>query len=390
MDEKVVIIGGNHHNTLSVLRSLGRKGILSDLILTTKEKKPFVAKSKYIRKLFICHNDDDIIPLLVNQYKKIPSPSFSEKPVVIACHDLAASLVDINYDLLEPFLILPGSKSQGEITRYMNKKEMAILASSNGLQIPKSWSHDDLPLHIDNIFFPCIVKPLVSKNGTKSEIKICYTKTELQEYASKHEKSEYQIQQFIKKEFEYQLIGCSIQSGKAIVIPGRTHIIHQPIETNTAFLRYEELDGKEPMEQCKKFIQATGYSGLFSLEFLRGEDGEDYFMEINFRNDGNAISVTDAGVNLPYIWYLASRNMEYTNEINLINSIYVMPEVVVISLWSCGRISFRNLVEDFILKDFSMDYDKADPSPTNGEWGYRFQLLLGIMRYVKNLYKKRH
>ena len=72
MDVKVVIIGGNHHNTLSVLRSLGRKEILSDLILTTKEKKPFVAKSKYIRKLFICHNDDDIIPLLLEKYTELP------------------------------------------------------------------------------------------------------------------------------------------------------------------------------------------------------------------------------------------------------------------------------------------------------------------------------
>ena len=33
MNREVVVIGGNHHNTLSILRSLGEKGIKSLLIV---------------------------------------------------------------------------------------------------------------------------------------------------------------------------------------------------------------------------------------------------------------------------------------------------------------------------------------------------------------------
>ena len=36
--------------------------------------------------------------------------------------------------------------------------------------------------------------------------------------------------------------------------------------------------------------------------FVRDNEGNDYFLEINMRNDGNAYCVTSAGVNLPYIW----------------------------------------------------------------------------------------
>lgn len=381
MNSEVVIIGGNHHNTLSVLRSLGRRGILSYLILSIRGGvKPFVSRSKYIKEVFICYRHDDIIPTLLELTKT--HPNFIErKPVVIACHDLAASLLDVNHDLLEQFFFLPGAKMQGQITKIMNKVEMGLLAKLNGITIPMNWSSNDLPQHFDNIIYPCITKPLVSKNGSKSEIKICKNRQELITYADLHSQSEYQVQQYIQKEFEYQLIGCSIKGGEEIIIPGRTHIIHQPINTNTAFLRYEPLDGNEPIQQCKDFIKATGYSGLFSMEFLRGIDGKNYFMEINFRNDGNAISVTAAGVNLPYIWYLSSQGLDYANELQMVHPLYVMPENVVIDLWSSGTITFRELIKDFKLRDISMDYDEADPAPTHGKWDYRMRFIIGTARY---------
>lgn len=42
------------------------------------------------------------------------------------------------------------------------------------------------------------------------------------------------------------------------------------------------------MNTVRYFIRDLGYSGLFSLEFIRDKSGKDYFMELNMRNDGNA------------------------------------------------------------------------------------------------------
>ena len=48
--KKVIVIGGNHHNTLGVLRSLGEKGVFSELILVTSSKYPYVKYTYYLWK----------------------------------------------------------------------------------------------------------------------------------------------------------------------------------------------------------------------------------------------------------------------------------------------------------------------------------------------------
>lgn len=308
MHTKVIIIGGNHHNTLGPLRALGRRGIYSDLIVVSNEKSPFVSKSKYIDRLFIIDSDEQILDCLKTNYHNIDN-----KPVVIACADSISSFLDMHRNELSEHFIIPASTEQGKITALMNKQNMSNLAVSCGLTIPESYILDENTSNLDSIPVPCIIKPLVSKDGSKSDIKVIRNKESISKLLPV--KSKIQVQSYITKAFEYQLIGCSLNGGGRCIIPGRTVIIYQPSTTNTAFLRYEPLDGTEPIQDCVKFIKATGYSGLFSMEFLRGVDGKNYFMEINFRNDGNAISVVDAGINLPYIWYLGCTNKNYDVEI---------------------------------------------------------------------------
>ena len=50
---RVVVIGGDHHNTLGVIRSLGERGIHPDLILVTPSKITFVDASIYIDRRWI-------------------------------------------------------------------------------------------------------------------------------------------------------------------------------------------------------------------------------------------------------------------------------------------------------------------------------------------------
>ena len=124
------------------------------------------------------------------------------------------------------------------------------------------------------------------------------------------------IEQFVDKLFEFQFIGLSINSGEEIIIPGHSHIIWPEIE-NTNYFPYKANDSsfQDTLNKAKEFIRRTEYSGFFSVEFLRGKDGKDYFLEMNFRNDGNAICATDSGYNLPYIWYLYNAGGDYISEI---------------------------------------------------------------------------
>lgn len=355
---EVFLIGGCHHNLLGVIRSLGEKKVFPLVIIETKDSNPYVAKSCYIKQFWTVKDEAQVLETLRNEAGK-----HGVKPVVMACADNLSSLLDMHCDELSQHYALPGAKEQGRITRLMDKEVMSELAEEVGLLVPSSVATDtSLDEEID-VPLPWIIKPLVSKNGVKADIERIYTPEEWAEYKSRHQTS-VQVQHLIEKEFEYQLIGLSLNEGEEVIIPGVSHVIRPQSNTNTGFLRYEPLskDYTESVENTKMFLKETGYSGLFSMEFLRGKDGKDYFMEINFRNDGNAICVTAAGVNLPYIWYLSQSDSRWELD-NNIRTVYVMPEFEDFRQIFHNQLSFWQWLKDIRRTDRFMEFDKRDQKP---------------------------
>ena len=358
----IVIVGSNHHNTLGVIRSLGYRGCRPIVILERTDVHPFpyVGTSRYIGKLYIEPTQTSVFKRLREIGKSITS-----KPVVIACSDELSSLLDQNYDELSSYFYLPGSNHQGEITYLMNKELMLNLAMKSGITVPLSLTvntETDVPI---NIPLPWIIKPLVSKDGAKDDIRRIYSEEEWSDYRAAH-KSTVQIQQLIEKTFEYQLIGLSLKGGEEVIIPGVSVVLRPLPTTNTGFLHYEALNKTydKVLDASRVFLRNSNYSGLFSLEFLRGRDGKDYFMEINFRNDGNAICVTAAGVNLPYIWYLYNLGKDYREEKEcIIKSLYVMPEVTDFSFVKNGELSFWSWLKDLLRTRKFMEFDYKDIKP---------------------------
>lgn len=384
--KRIIVFGGNHHNTLGVIRSLGRKGIFSEVLLHDKLpiKECNVLRSKYIKSW----NKIDTVEEGINYLYS--NRSQHEKPIIICSSDGAASAIDMHYEELNDYYHIPNCGQQGVITELMNKEKMATLAEKCGLLCPKTYVIDEYAtFDINNITFPIITKPLLSIEGNKSEITICNNNTELKRFVNTHRNGRFQIQQFIQKQFEYQLIGCSLDGGKHIIIPGRSKIITQPVCTNTGFLHYEQLDGQEPIDACYQFLREINYSGLFSLEFLRDKDGKNYFMEINFRNDGNSICVTEAGVNLHYIWYAFHTQIDWETEARLnIHNIFVMPEFTELSLWYQGIIGPTRFIKEMRQADVFMDYSKDDPAPTYGFKKFSKNFILYLMK--KPLYIFKH
>jgi len=354
---EIIIIGGNHHNTLGVIRALGEKGLSATLIVVSKDKKPFVSCSKYLKRVIQIASDDQIPITLLSACK-----SDNGQPVVICCTDASAGVVDENMDSLAPFFLLPGADTQGRISSLMSKKSMASLAVEVGLSIPQTCYADVLD-NPDAIPLPCIIKPLVSRMGTKAHIKTCHSTEEARQWILHVGANQVQIQQFIDKDFEYQLIGCSTDND--VIIPGVSKILRPCKGSNTSFLHYEPLSKDFcDLQKCKDFVRKTGYKGLFSLEFLRDKHGNDYFMEINFRNDGNAICVTAAGMNLPYIWCLFRMGKNYQEEASRqIAPVYVMPDLAELKLLLTGQISPAAYLGDLRKTNRFMEYDKNDTRP---------------------------
>ncbi len=375
----VVVVGSHHHNTLGVIRGLGREGLKPIVIMTNRSQKPYILRSKYILETVALNNSLEVVPYLLKRFE-----GNAEKIVLIACHDKISEIIDCNRAALSQWFYAPGTNDR-RLGSLVNKSIMTELAAQIGLTVPYSINSDD-NIDIDKLPYPVITKPSASKDGSKRDIKILKSPTALLSFLEERKGRKFQIQQYITKSFEFQLIGCSIDGGNEIVIPGISKLIRTGSGSNTGFLEYTALtsDFETTLAKTKDFIKATGYSGLFSVEFLRGVDGTDYFMEINFRNDGNAICTTNAGANLPYFW--VQRCIGAETPIPIIDHTeYVMPEYNELGMWFSGIISTKEFIKDFRQVTSYMEYAPDDPAPTHGHWDFRLKLFLTIVK--KPLYK---
>lgn len=345
MQNKVLVIGGDHQNTLGVIEALGQKDVCSYVIILGHVQSSFVLRSKYVVEGWICQDERDVMSCIQSHFKED-----GKKAVTIACCDDAANILDANYEQIKHLLVIPTVKEAGTLILWTNKEKMTEAAKSHGITIPASWLISDTTIPED-ITYPCVIKPITSVKHGKAGFAKCANKDELQAclYAKKVGEP-VQVQQFIEKDFEFQFIGCSLNSGEEVIIPGRTHIETTTGFNNLVFLRYDKYDTsfEKTVDDSKRFVKETGYSGLFSIEFMRGKDGKDYFLEMNFRNDGNGISVTSSGTNLPYIWYLYASGGDYQKELALseVRTTYMMPEFSFLMSVFNGEISFKEWLAD--------------------------------------------
>ncbi len=342
---QVVVIGGDHHNTLGVIESFAQTGIKSNVIIYSQHTRSYVLHSKYIKLGWLCRNEEQIINCLLTNFK-----DKKLKTVVIATNDETASLIDRNHKILDDFCILPNATPGGKLSDIMSKEFMSDLARKVGMTVPQSWIIKDANIP-DNIEFPVITKAISSVEGSKDNIRVIYNKEELDKFiCTETHCSVIQVSKFVNKDFEFQLLGCSINSGEHIIIPGRTHIDRPYGMDNTFFLRFDECEDElNPLiGKAMDFVRLTKYSGLFSIEFLRDKDGKDYFTEMNFRNDGNAYCVTASGCNIPYIYYLGQTGKDYQAELekSKVCQTYLMPEVYYFTRMLAGEVGFKEWVRN--------------------------------------------
>lgn len=231
------------------------------------------------------------------------------------------------------------------------------------------------------ILFPCITKP---QGGGKDLEKVFDDYSSLEDFLQKDCKGRtIIIQEFIKKEFEFQFLGVSLDGGESIIIPGRTHIDRPNGIQNGFFLEFIPIESKlhNTLEKTKQFIRNVGYNGLFSVEFLHTVSGEDYFLEMNFRNDGNAICVTKAGVNLPYIWYLYKRvnNFDIDSFNTPITHVYLLPEHKYFGALLTREIGFKEWFRNVRKANCYYLNFKNDKKPSIYFWYKYFTSIISIV-----------
>ncbi len=360
---KVIIFGSNHHNTLGLIRSLGEVGIAPYLVLVTKDNDSFVAKSKYLTEVFVVRDSKEGLDVIISNFKNEIG-----KPIIFCSNDDVARIIDINYDYLKDLFFVQNAKTSNSILPYFNKAYLGNMAKKWGFDVPYSIVLNRDSVGLEQIPFPCITKPLESIKGKKSDIIVCENKTKLEKvleklflYADK-----VLVQEYIEKDYEVSILGLSLQS--QILLPGIIKKIREyPYKKgSSSFACLTKIPIDLNLEPLYRAIKEVGYTGLFSVEFVKRGD-KYYFLEINFRNDGNGYVITSAGMNQPYIYCLDVLGLWDGISYNDVKEpYYFMSERSDLLHIAERRLSFCGWYNDYKKTDCFLRYNRYDLAPTKG------------------------
>ena len=298
-NHKCIVFGIEHYTALGIVRSLGREGILPDLI-AVKGKSNVVSSSKYVSKVHYVDSIEEGCGVLLKEYGGFAN--INNLPVVYCSDDKTMGYLDLHYDEIKSRFILFSAHKQGRITEYMNKFKILECAKKNGLNIleTKLCKNGEIP---DGIEYPIITKS-ISPNvgGWKSDVHICNSEQELKEAYKDIKADTVLIQKYIEKKNELCLDGFSTNRGNQLFISIATTYNYLIKGYYSPYMTVKNFDNEQVYESLKGMFSDIGFDGVFSVEFLIDENDDLYFSEINFRVSTWSWASTTAGMNLPYLW----------------------------------------------------------------------------------------
>lgn len=356
-DNTIIVFGTIHHNTLSMVRSLGEAG-LDVVLLLRSDDGGFVSKSKYVKKCQHVKNEDELVQFLLVFRSNHPG-----KGTIITCDDMSAFWIDSHYDELVEGYNFFNAGGKGRIASFLDKEKQNELAKKIGCNVPKSIVVKGGEKAVFNVY-PCLIKPQESINGGK-QIHICQNQTELNDVLSKIDgKINVLVEEYLDKESEIVVLGVSYQG--QVIVPG--HILK--IRENKGGTTYSQvfpigaLDDLSVAKHSKEIIQQIGYEGLFGIEFIHNNRGY-FYIETNLRNDATCYALAKAGVNLPklYVDLVNGKAALSDYEVPTIEPIYAMVELKDFRFVMNGKVSFFKWLKQRRGAKCLFYYSKNDKAP---------------------------
>ena len=257
-----------------------------------------VFRSRYPAECHFAESPQDGMQYIIDRFSgEVP------KPILLSSDDVTETLFDMRASELRESFIVPASDEDGKLTRLMNKKNIGELAVSYGFKIPHMRvlrKSDAIP---DDLSYPVFTKSLKSIDGGKKEECKCNNREELKTVQQNCLSDVLLVQQFIDKVDEIDYIGYAANG--TVYIPYIQHQLRFSDHAYGGYHRFDKVEDSDFMGRIKQMLLDINFQGLFSVEFLVDKNGEWYFTEVNFRHDGHTYLITDAGINLPYLYCCA-------------------------------------------------------------------------------------
>lgn len=301
-NKKVVVFCNDRYPSIGLIRCLGEAGYRPECYCYGEDGNHLLS-SRYVKKGKRFATVNDALHFLLYDY-----PKCEDKPILFTIPDPPAYYVDLHLDVLKEKFILMSAGAQGKIGYWMNKKNISDLAKKHGFVIP--WmlelsKCDEIP---DTLEYPVFTKSIRTVNGGKCDESVCWNKKELETRVSTIASERFLLMQYVRKKQEINYFGMSIK--------GKVYIDFHDERNRFSdsglghYCIFRKCIRDDIYNKCVAMITETGYEGLFDIEFLLGVDDVLYFMEVNFRVDGEIYKLRK-GVDLPAEWCrLVCRNRD--------------------------------------------------------------------------------
>lgn len=290
-----VVLGNDHTNSVGVIQALGLAGY--DVYAYVWGRNNGFVKACRFTKEIVSGKDAEACVLKLED-------SFSQDngPIpVIACCDTAALLLESHKDRLRNRFVFEYVKGKYSLSELAEKTLQVDLASNAGLTVPRSQVLTDLESVPTNVLYPCLIKPLVSCLGAKSDIRICENEEDLRNnLASLKFTKRVLLQQYIEKDYEISILGCGLSKGGCIIpcVENKLTLFPKKVGLECT-ANVQLLTNVNLATAVTNLIETIGYVGVFSVEMMHCKaDDRFYFTEINLRNDGANSFIRKAGVDL--------------------------------------------------------------------------------------------
>ncbi|MDP2902547.1 MAG: ATP-grasp domain-containing protein [Methylovulum sp.] len=319
-NDSILVLDGEEFSTLSIVRSLGRKGLTITVAAT--DDKAICRYSKYTQHFFTYPD-----PLTATE-------GFTQT--------IIKKLTEQNYTLLIPvteLTTLPLAKIRQQIEQrtllaladnqaldiVTNKAKTFALAEKHGIPIPKSYHIDDLQALencITEINYPVVIKPSRSiadqKNDIRAKLKVDYAFNAEELQQKTHNLLKY-TEIILQEYFAGTGTGIELIADRGTIIHAFQHQrLHElPLTGGGSCLRQSVAVHPQLLNYAQALIKALNWHGVAMVEFKHNaENNQSCLMEINGRFWGSLPLAVAAGSDFPWFLYQMLIHQQYPQQFN--------------------------------------------------------------------------
>ncbi len=318
MGYKVLVIGESIQSFLSVIRSLGRKGIEVHAAAISNEFPSL--RSRYIKKTHTIHS----YSLDANKWKAELVALFDRESfdLVIPCHD--SSIVPFQehkkkFGIQGLIFLL-----EDDCYRIISSKEETYnLALKSGVSVPRQIQLNSLDcskILKEKFKFPLILKPKTSVTinslHQRYEVLKVYNKNQIKQHLMFLLK---QGSVLVQENFEGTGTGIEFLAFQGEILFAFQHIrIHEKLGGGPSCYRKSIPVMPILLDATKKMIGKLDYTGVGMAEYKIDLDSNKWiFLEINGRFWGSLPLAVAAGANFPYFLFqmMVENRRDFSKEI---------------------------------------------------------------------------